>query len=601
MSASNWAIGTWIPTGDAAPSEPQTATTPGQSTPSTVVPDQPIVYEMKDVPPMHQPFLKDEYFMVLERKERFKAAFLSDVLGKIESVAQVTSSVVHSVDGSFLLVIKLADVSAYYVTRLVKEQYATDWVDDVSFKRPSTEDPMIALRLEYLQKTMCLLVEKGVGITPNSSHFKLDVNRNQREYFYVEVPPGGDASPYFRNAQHRPIIMQRNRFAVLSVIGGVDDRSNLPGLERQMATCGPIEYVAPSQRGNCGIYVWYKTAEGFHRAMNMNSQRQNGYQFILTVRMVHEDETDLPPRRACNVGDLSSSSGNSGSSNRRGNGDDSSGVILKEYKGSGCVNGLLSGLSPGSDFEVEVSSQRIHVTENITKLDKRSMFVSQDEPGQWIKIKLLRYVMSPTHMAIRTIPTVVEGPHLRSFAIEALVDGKTEFIRIAEVTEAVTLKRVDFTQVYELEYKNIREIRLVQTGVNWIGTNELSLAGIEFFGSISTPEGLAEAARRNAEARDKKRLANLKCKLEYKNEMLLRQEGERMVIEKEKRERQNKMRRRKMDRLMEMLYLQFCDCFELPLRKALPDMSERDIEATLEFMFRNLPEDMQPHVSMSHK
>jgi hypothetical protein len=47
-------------------------------------------------------------------------------------------------------------------------------------------------------------------------------------------------------------------------------------------------------------------------------------------------------------------------------------------------------------------------------------------------------------------------------------------------------------------------------------------------------------------------------------------------------------------RFEELLYFQFCECFELSLRTAAPKMSETDVEWTLHTMFAHMPDWMKP-------
>jgi predicted nuclease with TOPRIM domain len=99
--------------------------------------------------------------------------------------------------------------------------------------------------------------------------------------------------------------------------------------------------------------------------------------------------------------------------------------------------------------------------------------------------------------------------------------------------------------------------------------------------------------KKKEEAANLQRIKALEAELAQEQAAVKRHREESFRKISERRRRQVKLAKRR-SRFKELLFFQFKDCFELPLRQAAPRLCETDIEWTLYTMFENMPDWMAP-------
>jgi hypothetical protein len=106
-----------------------------------------------------------------------------------------------------------------------------------------------------------------------------------------------------------------------------------------------------------------------------------------------------------------------------------------------------------------------------------SYFESEDEPGQWVCWDFGQIRIRVTHYTIK-------GSFLKSWVVEVSVDGSS-WREIDRQTDNQDFK-VDWnTASFSVSNPaGFRFIRLTQTGKNHTGDDDLTLAGVEFFGTL---------------------------------------------------------------------------------------------------------------------
>jgi hypothetical protein len=165
---------------------------------------------------------------------------------------------------------------------------------------------------------------------------------------------------------------------------------------------------------------------------------------------------------------------------------------------------------------------------------------------------------------------------------------------VADVEECHELNAPSAVLVLKVEHPApFTAIRVSQTGPNWKGTHELAICSIELFGRLEDLSTWAMREQKRAEAANQEAIKALEEELARETEAAkLRREASIGRIS-ERRIRRYKMRA-KRSRFTELLFFEFCQCFEPPLRESLPALSETDVEWTLFTMFENLPGWMAP-------
>jgi hypothetical protein len=114
---------------------------------------------------------------------------------------------------------------------------------------------------------------------------------------------------------------------------------------------------------------------------------------------------------------------------------------------------------------------------NVADLAARSLFISRDEPGQWI-------CWDFGGMRIRLTLYTVIAHHLKSWVVEGSVDGKNwvEIDRQAN-NEGLSFRSKP-TSFPVSNPADFRCIRLTQTGRNPNGRSMLCLPAVDFFGTL---------------------------------------------------------------------------------------------------------------------
>jgi hypothetical protein len=115
---------------------------------------------------------------------------------------------------------------------------------------------------------------------------------------------------------------------------------------------------------------------------------------------------------------------------------------------------------------------------NIADLPSSPYCQSKDEPGQWVCWDFRDMRVRPTHYTIRAL-------WLRSWVVEGSLDD-SRWIEIDRQKNNQYFYRdwdtVSFTVSNPVEF---RFIRLTQTGKSHVQGEDLSLYGVEFFGTLS--------------------------------------------------------------------------------------------------------------------
>lgn len=123
--------------------------------------------------------------------------------------------------------------------------------------------------------------------------------------------------------------------------------------------------------------------------------------------------------------------------------------------------------------------------------DNQHYYFSNSQPNSWLKFDFIQRRIRPTMYSIKSRHDDGQsGCHLKCWVIEGSNSGLDNDWKILDSRENVTeLDERDATSTYKIKpelnnKESYRFLRLRQTGVNTAGNNYLSIAALEFFGSV---------------------------------------------------------------------------------------------------------------------
>jgi hypothetical protein len=122
---------------------------------------------------------------------------------------------------------------------------------------------------------------------------------------------------------------------------------------------------------------------------------------------------------------------------------------------------------------------------NTLDLDTDSLFVTQNQPGQWVCYDFHAMRIRPTHYAIRSQYDVGRASsQLRSWNIEGRIDGG-EWEQIDSRSNNEDLNDKGVRRLFSVRSSGeYRYIRLYQTGPNHGNNHFLGLSAFEIFGTL---------------------------------------------------------------------------------------------------------------------
>jgi hypothetical protein len=117
---------------------------------------------------------------------------------------------------------------------------------------------------------------------------------------------------------------------------------------------------------------------------------------------------------------------------------------------------------------------------NVAELNSDSLFISEDEPGQWVCWDFGKMRVCPTHYTVR-------GRHFKSWAVEGSVDGEN-WTEMDRQTDNLYFKiNLDWPTAWFPVRNSVqcRFIRLTHTDKNHFANENLRLVAADFFGTLS--------------------------------------------------------------------------------------------------------------------
>ena len=480
--------------------------------------------------------------------EPIRGPVLRDVLATVGSIASIKSTICQRREGAFYLKVEFG--RPVLVTRAAAEKVSALRAKypglECELPEPKESDPREELRAQVKE-----LVKEGTVrlLVPGECHKNIDENGNLSKNFMVDgkswrfvvIPPGGEWHSFFEK-EDCPILYKDQ------CVRCSWDSNGIP-IEVLLAKCA--KYGACQQIGNGeGRNIVFKTVGGLQNAL------------------FHKGES---PLKIVSVGGT-----NPLVSYWR---DNTLVTIRRMFPYS--LHGLLRHMQSCDTVRVTIPEMP---DKNMVDLVKKGTYILSKSGV--VEIDFCGYYVDMDGITLQSGPFDVNGIHMRDFVIEGKFED--EFRAIAEVKDCERLNGPCRLAAYNLESKYFKALRIRQTR-NWSGTCELCLSTVEIFGTLMSSEWM-EPLRT---ARDR---TQNNAEIRALHDILYAERYKEMLLKQEKQRARAAIPMKKKNQLMQVLYRQFCDCFELPLRKALPDMSEDDIEYTLNVMFARLPERLQPHV-----
>ena len=478
----------------------------------------------------------------------FRGPLLRDILTTVGSMDCIKSTICQRMEGQFCLHVDFP--RPVFLTKAVAEK-----VDALCAKYPGLncilpELKELDARKELAEQVNELVKERTVRLlVPGQCSDDIDENGNLSKKFtmdgkswrFVVIPPGGEWRSYFEE-EDCPILYKDQ------CVRCSWDSNGIP-IEVLLAKCA--KYGACQQIGNGeGRNIVFKTVGGLQNAL------------------FHKGES---PLKIVSVGGT-----NPLVSYWR---DNTLVTIRRRLPHS--LHGLIRHMQLCDTVRVTIPDMP---DKNVVDLVKKGTYVLSKSGV--IDIDFCGYYVDIDGITFQSGPFDVNGMHMRDFVIEGKFGD--EFRVLAEVKDCECLNGPCRLAPYNLQAKYFQALRIRQTR-NWSGTCELCLSTLEIFGTLVSHEWVTPLR----EAREQ---AQKKAEINALQDILYAERYKEMLLKLEKKRARAAIPMKKKTQLMQILYSQFCDCFELPLRKALPDMSEDDIEYTLDVMFARLPERLQPHV-----
>ena len=477
--------------------------------------------------------------------EPIRGPVLRDVLATVGSIASIKSTICQRREGAFYLKVEFG--RPVLVTRAAAEKVSALRAKypglECELPEPKESDPREELRAQVKE-----LVKEGTVrlLVPGECHKNIDENGNLSKNFMVDgkswrfvvIPPGGEWHSFFEK-EDCPILCKDQCFRLSRESNQRQHNGSF-----DYSKCGAYKRIGDDQ-------AIFKTMGGLQNALFQEDQSAR-----CSLSLV-ADETD------------DSSFGN----------DKTLVTIRRMFPYS--LHGLLRHMQSCDTVRVTIPEMP---DKNMVDLVKKGTYILSKSGV--VEIDFCGYYVDMDGITLQSGPFDVNGIHMRDFVIEGKFED--EFRAIAEVKDCERLNGPCRLAAYNLESKYFKALRIRQTR-NWSGTCELCLSTVEIFGTLMSSEWM-EPLRT---ARDR---TQNNAEIRALHDILYAERYKEMLLKQEKQRARAAIPMKKKNQLMQVLYRQFCDCFELPLRKALPDMSEDDIEYTLNVMFARLPERLQPHV-----
>jgi hypothetical protein len=323
--------------------------------------------------------------------------------------------------------------------------------------------------------------------------------------------------------------------------------------------------------GSFHIHIVYANTKGFRAALKLN---EGGHR--MEVRPLLDSETLLPPA-ADPIPEYFPPD------------------IPREFTEGNPLSGICAALEK-SEMQITASSVQ-HGNPASVFLDRRPLFfVSEDAENSWIECRFLTGQVRLAGVVLMSCPFAVNDIHLRTFSVEASVDAET-FLAIANVENCAALNKPEGCVFLKFECPPVEIVRIYQRGRNWKGTFELAIANVDFLGTFEDFTTWAERMRIKEVEANRIKIAKLEAKIAAEQKKLAAIAVRKSAVFRESKRKGPRLQLRKnmeSDRMTAITFMQFRDCFELPLRKALPKLSETDVDWWLQTMFEHLPESLKP-------
>jgi hypothetical protein len=247
----------------------------------------------------------------------------------------------------------------------------------------------------------------------------------------------------------------------------------------------------------------------------------------------------------------------------------------------------------GDRVAAAASSARYGAPGNVFAAERPVFFATGDEPGAWVEAAFCNRQIYLSGIVIKSSPFEKDDVHPRAFKIEG-TGNRGDTVVVAQVDECHELNAPSAVLFLKVEQQTpFHTIRISQTGPNWKGTHELAICSVDFYGRLEEMATWAAREQKREEVANQQKIKALEEELAWETQTAkLRREASIRRIS-ERHTRRSKMRA-KCSRFRELLFFEFCQCFELPLRETLPGLCETDVEWTLFTMFENLPGWMTP-------
>ena len=469
---------------------------------------------------------------------------LRDALKYSSSIAIVKSAISRrQANGTYQLTIELVEPST--VTESTADNFAQmrEKYPHLTFSLPPPQtDDKTALkaRIQELTRTQTIhLAVKREGVDFKASPHRHVAFADKEGWEFVEIPPGGAWNIYMKSTEC-PLIFSPETRQVTT-----DSSDNMD----QLAQCGNV--VIAQRKAN------FESMSGFVNAL-FHVQSLTGRQLKVQPRFA-PTQLENPQRKE----------------------DEYTHVFSFPFKPN-CNVGMMNDCTRNGLFSVR--SSRLKNGECVNSCsNSRFVVIEGDDNGVCeIEIDFGGYYVRLSHIMLRSGPSA----HMRDFEFAGVMDR--DLVCLARVTDCVELNGMFKQVTYKLETRGLKKLVIRQTK-NWSGTHEMCLSCVNLFGTLLTSSCQLRKEKAERDELIDKRLSILQ-------EKLAKKEASDKILEEEKQRARSAIRLKKKDPLMYILYEQFCDCFELPLRQALPGMSEEDIEYTLDVMFARLPDRLQPRL-----
>lgn len=469
---------------------------------------------------------------------------LRDALKYSSSIAIVKSAISRrQANGTYQLTIELVEPST--VTESTADNFARmrEKYPDLTFSLPPPQtDDKTALkaRIQELTRTQTIhLAVKREGVDFKASPHRHVAFADKEGWEFVEIPPGGAWNIYMKSTEC-PLIFSPETRQVTA-----DSSDNMD----QLAKCGNV--IIAQRKAN------FESMSGFVNAL-FHVQSLTGRQLKVQPCFA-PTQLENPQRKE----------------------DEYTHVFSFPFKPN-CNVGMMNDCTRNGLFSVRSSRLKNGECVNLCS-NSRFVVIEGDDNGVCeIEIDFGGYYVRLSHIMLRSGPSA----HMRDFEFAGVMDR--DLVCLARVTDCVELNGMFKQVTYKLETRGLKKLVIRQTK-NWSGTHEMCLSCVNLFGTLLTSSCQLRKEKAERDELIDKRLSILQ-------EKLAKKEASDKILEEEKQRARSAIRLKKKDPLMYILYEQFCDCFELPLRQALPGMSEEDIEYTLDVMFARLPDRLQPRL-----